>query len=446
MSNNEQEELSSEAIRQKKILSGITDPGVQHAMQEALGSAVNSLQERIEKNQLEHLKPAAGIEPSPELPKIQLENDEDFIPNMEESVKSSLASKAIENIEISNISNALPKENENAREIIEKTKVEIPAIEGLDIDFSKVIENLDEAVVANEKNKRVNEVVDRFINERATYNVVALRSAYQAKMFALNLNERQALRNTSDTVFDYTKKLYKVLFKHIDSMNVPKPSFNDWLKITAYHDKDIIVYGMYAITYPKAIDFDIKCRKCGGNNKIPLGPESIVAVKNEEVFIKVMEILQTIPSYKEILEKSVVGKIKKVLLPRSKIIAELYQPSLADHLNILNSINEKNSDSHTAIGYNLFIKKIFMLDIEKSRELKKASYIQITDMDKIISIISNIPEDDEKFLDAEIEKDHKEYNISYEIGKFNCIHCLEENPPTPLDVEQILFQKVAGRI
>ena len=67
---------------------------------------------------------------------------------------------------------------------------------------------------------------------------------------------------------------------------------------------------------------------------------------------------------------------------------------------------------------------------------------------KIINILSSLPVDDVEQLEKRMTEHTGKYNIEYQMPAFNCANtnCGSEIPSMPLDLENLVFMKVSGKI
>ena len=63
---------------------------------------------------------------------------------------------------------------------------------------------------------------------------------------------------------DRYAEIAKIIYNNIEDMSITKPSFSNWLKITALTDLETLLFGLFASTYPKESEVTIGCenRKC----------------------------------------------------------------------------------------------------------------------------------------------------------------------------------------
>ena len=92
---------------------------------------------------------------------------------------------------------------------------------------------------------------DNFISKtQLPYTVYALNSAYRADMSGLNYKEINGLRSNSLNSYEKRRKLFKTVYDKIQSMNLKSiPSFENFLKMTAIHDLDTLLFGIYSKTH-----------------------------------------------------------------------------------------------------------------------------------------------------------------------------------------------------
>ena len=327
---------------------------------------------------------------------------------------------------------------------VEKPKEEV-AIENP--DFFDLIDDLEKLEVG--EGTAMGEIAyDRFLNARKpSTSVVCLSSSYSAQMIAISLAARSALRNSTSSAHDATKKLYETIYNHIQESTPKKPDFETWLSMTAMLDINTLVFGIYAMTYKESNEYTIKCNSCGHENKVGVAPHNLIYAPDPEIKARVIEIISKVNTFKELKGNSIVGKIKRIKLKDSKMIVDMRMPSLADHLLTLQRFNpETMKDYQAAIELSAFIKSVLIYDEESSVANGRPIFQPVTNRDRIVNLIASISsETDEKALTTAMDDDFKKFTIDYKIPQFSCggIGCSKPIGPIPVDLVSMLFTRLA---
>jgi len=282
-----------------------------------------------------------------------------------------------------------------------------------------------------------------FNNNVATFTVVCCQSSYTADMSGLTLAEKNAINNSDGDIFQMRQRLYKTVYKKIQSMSIPKPDFDSWLRITSFGDLSTLLFGIYCQTFIDNNEFDITCGKCGKTTSATVNNQSLVEVRDREAFGKLEEIISSIKSGEELVASSIVHKQERVMLDDSKIIVDVATPSLHDHLSLLKISNQKTLQEYAdAFSAMLFISHLYMLDLNQTYNTGNAVYYEVTDRARILNILLKLSNKDGEQLENAIENKLGKYKIDYEIHNVTCQHCKTKLPGIPVDIETILFTRI----
>lgn len=312
-----------------------------------------------------------------------------------------------------------------------------------DIDFSNLLEDFEKNVRVLDGGPMGNVTINRFLNTKPTYNVVALHSAYEAKISAMTLVDKSAIRNSTDTAHAMRSKIYHVVYDHIESMSVHKPPFEDWCKVTSFHDIETLLFGLYAQTYAHNNSFDITCPVCKTKNKVKADASSLIQVKDPEAFGVVRDIIQSVTNWTELKGRSQVGVTHRFMLPDSKIIVQAKSPSLYEHLNMLKAYNPNLAHVGEIFAFSLFIKELYLPNLD---ELAKGNvvYAKVTGRDDINTVITRFTDEDEKAFNDNIRIMTDKFKLEFKIDEFDCVAsgCTHHFESIPLDIENLLFFRV----
>lgn len=292
--------------------------------------------------------------------------------------------------------------------------------------------------------QQVDDINTLFNTNVATFTVTCCQSGYWASMSGLTLAEKNAINNSDGgSIFQFRQKLYKTVYNKIQAMSIPKPTFNNWLKITSFSDLSTLLFGIYCQTFIDNNDFDITCGKCGNTTSATVNNQSLVEVRDRSVFEKRDEIISTIENGEQLVAKSIVHKDERIILDESKIIVDVATPSLHDHLTLLQSSKQETlQDYADTFSAMLFISHLYMLDIKETYNTGHAVYYEVTDKARILSILLKLSNNDGEQLENAIQDKLGKYQINYEIHNVTCSHCKTKLPGIPVDIETILFTRL----
>jgi hypothetical protein len=361
---------------------------------------------------------------------------------------------------LKNESNEFPEEIENLEEVIvkeqptpddfisetfeksyneiKKPKVPSSFLDGIVFDLEKIDIREKSPLEAIEDFKFL------FEKAKATLNVSCFQSGYTADISALSIGDINRVVNTEGDLYTQKKVMYQVLHKHIENTSVGKLGFTDWMKITSFHDIQSILYGIFCQTFPGENDFDIECQSCKKTTKFTVSNNSLALVKDEESYEKLLELLSCTDP-RDLIDKSLVHQGERRLLPDSKIIVDIFTPSIFDHLEMLRKATgePKVAEQYREeLPMNLFIKKLYMPNVKEIRRTQKPHYYPVSDFASVLNILSNLSKDDGKLISKTIESRIKKYDVEFLIKNAKCQHCNDSLPNIPIDMEKALFTKI----
>ena len=300
-------------------------------------------------------------------------------------------------------------------------------------------------IIVNDEKPELDKIKDfKFVlNDKPTYQVVLNQSCYIAHMQGLRLADINMLNNSTGGIFEKQLRNYQVLHKMINSTSIGNIDFNTFTNITSYFDLPTLYFGTYMETFPGKTEFTITCGHCKRKIDVKIDNDSFIAVKDENIYEHMNEIIHSIKNPRQALEKSLVNKIEKKMLPSSKIIVEIQTPSLNDHLNLLSSIKEDKIDEMKNMLLTLlFVKKLYFPDIAQIKKTGKPVYFTVNKREEIYNIMKDLAPEDISELGNSIGSRIDKYAVEYKIKSFKCTNCKEEVGDIPVDIESLLFQEI----
>ena len=281
---------------------------------------------------------------------------------------------------------------------------------------------------------------------KATEVVVCLSSAYTANISSMTLADKSALRNTTATNYEATRKLYEIIYNRIESSVPAKPPFKKWMEMTALSDLDVLVYGLYAASYKGENEFTVTCQSCKHENKVNLPPSSLIQVKDDAVHNRIVEVTRHNDA-SEIANETQIGKVRRILLKKSGMVMDIVTPSFVDHLNLISK--EPRQEMADIYQYMLFTKSLYLLDKVASKEAGKPIFVQYSSPQEILNILSSRIHDegDEKHIREEVSSQMDKYTVEFQIPEFQCagVSCGKSIGPVEVDLRQVLFTRLVSR-
>ena len=323
-----------------------------------------------------------------------------------------------------------------------KAPVQQPVVSMNPLDNFKVdLNNLEfvEKTVFNQK-----EDYDAVFNKKSVFDVVACQSAYSASMSAFNMSDVNSIMNSNVDRYKSRQRMYKAVFNHIEAMSIPKPGFNDWLKITSFGDWDTLLFGIYAQTFPDNNDFDIKCGHCGKETSVTIDNNALIETKDADIYGKIKEVVSGLNDPMMLVEGSQVHKFERVMLNDSKCVVEVQTPSLEDYLTILKNTDPQVLENYAeTISVMMFIKNFYLPNLAASKATGSAKYSKVAmGGTEILNVLTKLSVNDGKQLEKIIEDRIEKYAISYSINNAVCQHCKDTLESITVDLETLLFTRI----
>lgn len=321
-------------------------------------------------------------------------------------------------------------EYENINDILKNIKVDLNNIELTEKPSLEVIED-----------------INFIINGKPTYQVVCNQSCYVAHMQSIRLNDIYQILNSTSDYYSGRNQIYKLIYNKINTTSVGKPDYNTWLQMTSMGDVETLLFGIYNQSTPSETKFNIKCRNCNHSIAATINNDTLISVKNDDVFKNINEILSSYNKPEDIIKNSLINKSNRVILDNSKIIVDIRTPSLYQYLSILSSVKtnlsqEEKDKANSLANILVFIKDILIPDYQELKINHKLKYTEIDERSQIASIVSSFEMEDTNQLGNFIEERNSKYNIEYKIKNFNCSNCGKELGDIPVNMEELLFTQI----
>ena len=372
-------------------------------------------------------------EPVKEAPKgkmlnVKPERETPFVSDTLDSLLSNMKTKK----EIEKIEESSPLETVSTNDLLSNIKVDLTNIQlSTGFNAADILKNQQEVLGKNK-----------------TMQVVCCQSAYSARVSALRNQEIQNINNDNVSVYLFKQRLYKTLWQHIEDTSVGKMDFNTWMKVTSFFDVETLLYGIFCETFPYENTYPATCPKCEREFKAVVANNSLIEIRGnkEETYAKIDEVVSSIKNPGELLEHSHVHTTNRVILDVSKIIVDIQIPSVYDYLErTLGKVQNKQEfaeENSNSLALSMFIKKVFIPDLENLRRTGTLTYIPVEDSDKFTDLIANLDFKDGNKLSAEVDKFVGSLQISYSLKGITCPECGHQFPSQTVPMEDMLFIEI----
>jgi hypothetical protein len=282
----------------------------------------------------------------------------------------------------------------------------------------------------------------------ATTSVVCTKSAYSAQMLGLNMVNKTRMLASTDNLLEERRKFFKLVYDHISLMNIKKPSFELWLRITAFSDVETLCYGIYAQTYgSKAVEFNLNCGTASCKAETTIGVKAVDIARSEDTGIagRINSILNLIKDIDGLKEHTLVGKPFRVLLSNSKIVIDFSTPSINDYLDMVNILG-REVNLADLVSRVMFIKTLLLPDYHRFKATGKLNYFKITSKQKIFELLGQLGDEDGVQFDEESKKIFTKFEVNYKLPATTCTGCGTKIDSITVDMERMLFQRAAGKL
>lgn len=388
---------------------------------------------------------AEEIKPMYEERQAQLEIEEN--PNEDETDEDEESSTMTEDefgrkyesavviIDKSGMGNVIDFTDEEREKLEKSRKIKLEEVETVSLESLKT------------KKMKKKTDLEKVIKRRANFNttnIVLPISGYTAAVSGCSAYELISLIEPADTnTLLKMQGKWSIIHSKIESTSIGQLDFNDFLMNTATSDYETLLYGILCSTYPDDDSIELDCEKCGKSFKHNYSIRSLIRAEqmSEKLQNTIMEIVDSSVSEstaKETHANAPISTVKRVKLPVSEIIVELYVQTAYDlinkHINDLKNLTDSDKYKEAAILSTL-IRRAFVYDesddsyfeLESGEELAKLVY-SLSETD--IMIIKQIGEN---LIDGE--------TISYGLMGIKCPHCGHFIATVPVSLDDMLFHR-----
>lgn len=290
------------------------------------------------------------------------------------------------------------------------------------------------------KKDNIASIIKKTVSQLTT-PVVLGASGYTANMRGLSAQEIVALYAPSQNPMTAIQTKWSVIYDKIDSSSLQFKSFDDFLRATAAVDMDTLIYGMLCSTYPKDDIMPLTCDKCGQKFEHKYSVASLIRAEQigerlQKLIAKAIDNSYSIESAKAAHAEAPVSEVKRIKLPDSGIIIELYLQSAYDLINksIKGLKDIKDSKYNTAMAISTAIRQVFIPDDD-------GSYFEIDDPKDVVEAVYNLSVTDLKIVNEISEEYLEGLTLKFGLMNVKCPHCGTYTASVPMEIDQLLFYK-----
>jgi hypothetical protein len=283
------------------------------------------------------------------------------------------------------------------------------------------------------------------LETEATYQVVLPKSGYYAEMLKLSSIEIQnlALANQSNSKYVYRQKLLKLVYDKVANTSLGKISFTDFLHITAEIELNILLYGIYCMTYKDINDYNITCENCEKNYNLSVHNKNLLILdvnQDADTILSIKNIVTEAKTPEELTKQSFVANISRIELNNGDVY-EIKEPSLYDSLDRLyKNIDEEKYKGDITLGFTKYINSINILDGD-------GEYLQFTEFDPVYTEFKALSDEDHYIVSECIKEISNKNRIRFGLRNITCPHCQHKTEDQIIDeMEMLVFLQHQSRM
>lgn len=310
------------------------------------------------------------------------------------------------------------------------------------------LEEVENVSLATFKTKKVKKKVDldkiiKRVNNINKTSIVLPASGYTAVIGGCSAYELISLIDGNKNILLDAQNKWSLIHSKIESTSLGEMSFNDFLLNTASQDYNTFIYGLLCSTYPDDDVIPLTCDKCGSTFDHAYSVRSLIRAESmsdnlKQNIMKIVDASVSEETAKRVHEESPISQVKRIKLPNSGLIVDLYVQSAYDLIN--KSIKElsENTDEkyNTASIISTSIKTVFVEDPEEP-----GSYFEIDGAMDIVKTVYNLSEVDVLVIRKVAEGLLEDSNIDYGFMNITCPKCKHYTPSINMELENILFYR-----
>lgn len=324
---------------------------------------------------------------------------------------------------------------EDEREKLEKSKkIKLEEIETVELSTIKTKKM--------KKKSEFDKIIKRVTNIHTT-NIVLPISGYTATMRGCSAYELISLIDGNNNALLDAQQKWSLIHSKIESTSIGDLSFNDFLLNTASGDYNIFIYGLLCSTYPDDDTIPLTCEHCKKEFEHKYSVKSLIRVEAMKDRLKdaIMETVDasiSTESAKQVHENAPISQVKRVKLPNSGIIAEVYVQSAYDLINksIKELADNKDPKYNQASILSTLVRSFFIPDPDE-----EGSYYEVDGAMDIAKTLYTLSEIDVMIIRKFGDNILSDLSMEFGLMDITCPACKHFTPTLEMDLESILFYR-----
>jgi hypothetical protein len=285
---------------------------------------------------------------------------------------------------------------------------------------------------------------------RSLASTIALASNYTAKMKNVSAEESMKImqRPGEDSARTALEK-WSVLYSKLAEVSCGDfQNFDDFISHTAYVDYNNFIYAILCSSYPETDSISFTCNQEGCGKRFRVEYTNKEIIRRDRISPEQKELMQEIINHsasaddaRAFMEENsaITYKHRFALDDKSGFIVDIYIPSAKDQIEkILPFMSAEMQGTTAMLAHNICT---ILMPAEDDE-----GYIQVDSYPDIVDVLGQMNEYQWAVITAKINDMLSLYTIEYGLDHIVCPHCHHDYGEMPLNLDQLLFQRVQRRM
>ena len=364
---------------------------------------------------------------------LGIEDDEEENPGMTRDEFEEKYNQAVVIIDKTGFGKVINFTDEEHEKLEKAKKIKLEEVETISLESIKT---------KKPKKKDIDKIIKRVSNIMTT-NIVLPLSGYTAEVKGCSAYELISLIDQNENALLNAQNKWSLIHSKLENTSLGKMDFNEFLLNTAASDYNTFIYGLLCSTYPDDDKMPLTCTKCKKPFDHAYSVRSLIRAEAmsdqlKDTFMEIVDNSVTEASAKEVHNKALISEVKRIKLPQSGIIAEIYVQSAYDLINkSIKDLNDNTDEKYTQTAVlSTLINTFYIPDPDEP-----GSYYEVSNGADISKTLYTLNEIDVLIIRKMGEELLDGMNVSYGLMNITCPHCGNYIPFIELELENILFYR-----
>lgn len=266
----------------------------------------------------------------------------------------------------------------------------IESDDAYDSNIENILERNEIKIVTKNSADR-DAILNKYVNSGDKITMALPNSGIYVTMSGAGATEIIDMNSMSRSMSDTQYELEKLnhVCQHITGSSVGKLKLAELIKIVSYWDLDCLYYALFAATHPNISEISKTCDKCAKEYFLKAHTKDLM-INPEDFEKEITDIRDNVTTMARLKETSKLGKVYKKAHSNGMIIYYKH-PSIESYLRTQNALTDDTKRKHDGI-----IDLAYGIDKIAIR-VKGNEFIEYTDPNEIINIVSKMKNVDEKY-------------------------------------------------